>query len=77
MIGLSLSLAVAVAAMARQEGQTDKKGHTVARHRLRHRCGRLKIELFLPFSPSILSKGAEQTVKRGFRSAVRCSGGGR
>ena len=30
MIGLSLSLTVAVAAMARQEGQTDKKGHTVA-----------------------------------------------
>ena len=31
--------------MARQEGQTDKKGHTV-RPSVR-RCGRLKIELFL------------------------------
>ena len=67
-LSLSLSLAVAVAAMARQEGQTDKKGHTVRRprHSLHRRCGRLKIELFLPLSPSILSKGAEQTVKRVF-----------
>ena len=71
MIGRSLSMAVAVAeaAMARQEGQTDKKGHTVPPSV--RRCGRLKIELFLPLSPSILSKGAEQTVKRGFRFVVR------
>ena len=42
MVSLSMAVAVAEAAMARQEGQTDKKGHTVVR-----RCGRLKIELFL------------------------------